>query len=92
MKYASKERGLSRLYNLICEIQTQERDKLTIVAAQHLDIMQQEFPDLKAHLNTHPAASYNSERLNNIDSKISTLVEQVQDMKIDLIEETMDNL
>ena len=86
------ERSLKDVVFLINLIQSQEKEKLLLVAAQHLDLMQMSDISLKFKMGnlslttTKENIVYSDERIKEIEEKISDALENFQSLKCDYSE------
>ena len=95
--YAAKEaveyRRLEDVANIIISIQLLEKDKLMLVAAQHLDIMNLSGQPLALKIGTLNLLSsktnseYFVEKIAEINKNISTNLENFQSLKCDFLED-----
>lgn len=84
------ERKLNNIATLINIIQEDEKEKLILVAAKHLDEIQERIPELKLASNSNVTvfsqSSYNNERIQVIERKLSEHMENLIGFKIDIVE------
>ena len=81
---------MNNIGNVINNIQEDEKEKLIVIAALHLDKIQDKFPELKLPSNSNVTvfsqSSYNNERIQSIEAKLSEHMENLQSHKVDIIE------
>lgn len=84
-----QRRGLTQLTNTIGQIQLAEKEKLTLTAAVHLDRMRGELSSLAevAGQVDQLQVNYLADKLNASKKLLADLMEEVQSIKIDLLEE-----
>ena len=84
------ERKLNDIANIINSIQEEEKEKLILIAAQHLDKIQDNFPEIKLNndnnVTVFTSLSYNNDRIQSIEIKISEYMENLQAFKVDLLD------
>ena len=84
------ERKLDDIANTINRIQEEEKEKLMLIAAQHLDKIQDNFPEIKMHSESNvtvfSSPSYNNDRIQSIEIKISEYMENLQAFKLDFVD------
>ena len=75
---------------MIGSIQEDEKEKLMLIAAQHLDKIQDSFPELKLQSNSNVTVfsqpSYNNERIQSIEVRLAEHMENLQAYKVDIVE------
>jgi hypothetical protein len=81
------ERGLKEVANILNRIQNLERDKLTLVAAKHLESIRIAFPTMQAQFGPNVVGHIETlvTRLADIDINLNELIEEFQCCKCDLI-------
>eukprot|EP01031_Cornospumella_fuschlensis_P030028 gene30028-36266_t len=90
IKDESTRRGLAALSKAIGLIQAAEKEKLTLVAAQHLDKMRAKMGELAAAFGEvqDMQADYLRRKVAENHSRICEQMEEVQAIKIDILEST----
>ena len=81
-----QNRGDSSMYTLISTIQSNEKDKLSLYAARHLDQIQSGSEVIRPHLPTTSQVEYNNTALRKLEDVIRDALEDIQSKKLDLIE------
>ena len=81
-----QRRELTAVSSLISTIQTNEKEKLLLYAAKHMDELQAGSALLKPYLDTTPQAEYNETALQRLEQTISEALEGIQCEKVDLVE------
>jgi uncharacterized protein YPO0396 len=88
-----EQRHLKDVANIIISIQKLEKDKLMLVAAQHLDIMNLSGQPLALKIGSLNLSSsetnseYYTEKIEEIKKSISTHLENFQSVKCDYLED-----
>lgn len=70
---------------LIADLQNQEKEKLSLVAASHLDRIRQGFPAMTFGVELVSNNEYATSRIFAIEQRVQELVEEIQALKHDLI-------
>lgn len=87
------ERTKNGIVILINQIQLLEKEKLLLIAAQHLDVMYKKFPSIAPNMGSNMTLSstavnaiYSSDKIIEIQVKISDILEEFQSLKCDYLE------
>ena len=72
----------------IQKLQQLESNKLVLTAAQHLDCIRSQYPELAVHmgLESQTDSSYNSQKISECEEKIRNILENLQSLKCDFLE------
>jgi hypothetical protein len=81
-----RRRDLKVLASYVDSVQMNEKEKLLIYAAKHMDELQAGSELLQSHLEITPQAEYNAVALEKLEMLISETVECIQCEKVDLLE------
>lgn len=79
-------RGHISVATYIDSIQKNEKEKLLLYAAKHMDELQAGSDLLKPHLDTTPQTDYNNDHLQRLEIIISEAIEGIQCEKVEMVE------
>lgn len=89
----STRSNISNIHEEIIKLQNYEKEKLVLIAAQHLDTIRVRYPMLATHIGLPSQPQDNSYTLNKIrqcEENINNILENIQGLKCDLIESDND--
>ena len=87
VKDALNSRGLHEIGNMVASIQLLEKEKLTLNAAMHLDMIQAVFPTFQDNLGFIAAPDYTVNKIKEMNERIAAILEDVQEQKCGLLDD-----
>lgn len=77
--------SFNQIADLIQKVQSGEKEKLTLVAADHLEKILIAYPSLQRHIGTEPQPAYIADKIRLIEINIAENMEIIQIEKCDIV-------